>query len=187
MSNVGWFKYEWVWQKTTSTGFVHAKNKPLKSHENILVFSGGTTVHATQSADRMPYYPQGLTTINQIKRRTHKEITDTCFAARKSHKAEYVRTESNYPWSVIEFSIDRLGVHPTAKPVALVEYLVRTYTREGETVLDNCMGSGTAGVACVNTGRNFIGIEKDPDYFAIAGKRIAGAATAHAQPQLSFA
>lgn len=175
MSAPDLFKYEWVWCKNRPTNFAHAKNKPMKKHENILVFSQGTTVHLTQSANRMIYNPQGLQTAvaKKVTKRT-SEKTDAFFSDRPGHR-EFTREATGYPHSLIEFATDQLGLHPTAKPVALMEYLIRTYTNPGDTVLDNCMGSGTTGVAAIRTGRNFIGIERDPDYFAICQKRISEA------------
>lgn len=172
-SNIGWLKYSWAWVKNRPTNFVHARNRPMGRHEDILVFSEGTTGHAGQSADRMPYYPQGLTKIaakSVTKRPT--ELTDAFFQARPSH-GEFVRDTTGFPNTVLEFPTDQLGLHPTAKPVALMEYLVRTYTQAGETVLDNTMGSGSTGVAAVRAGRKFIGIEADAAYFGIAKARIA--------------
>ena len=173
-SNLPWFKYEWVWMKNRPTNFAHAKNKPMKKHENICVFSEGTTVHATQSASRMPYFPQGLIAIHQEHERSERENTDVCFSKRKSH-GKFVRENTGYPHSILEFSTEQLGLHPTAKPVLLLEYLIKSYTSEGESVLDNCMGSGSAGIASLNTKRAFIGIEKDDKYFAVAKKRIEDA------------
>lgn len=171
-SNIKDFKYCWVWEKNRPTNFAHAKNKPMKKHEDICVFSSGTTVHASQSKTRMPYYPQGLTEIVGKKvTKKSSEKTDAFFSDRPGH-GEFTRNFTNYPHSMLEFSTDQLGLHPTAKPVALCEYLINTYSLEGQTVLDNTMGSGTTGVACVNTGRNFIGIEKDENYFKIATDRI---------------
>ena len=171
-SNLQDFKYEWIWVKNRPTNFVHSKNKPMKKHENICVFSSGTTVHESQSKDRMPYYPQNLV---PIEKTTHtkkaSEYTDAFFQQRKSH-GEFTREFTNYPHSILEFSTDQEGLHPTAKPVALLEYLIETYTLEGETVLDNTMGSGSTGVATVNTDRKFVGIELDPNYFKIASERI---------------
>lgn len=171
-SNLPWFKYEWIWVKNRPTNFAHAKNKPMKKHENVLVFSSGTTVHATQSASRMPYFPQGVSDV-EAKTVTKKqsEKTDAFFADRPGHR-EFVRDKTGYPHSLLEFKTDQLGLHPTAKPVALMEYLIRTYTIEGDMVMDNCMGSGTTGVACANTNRKFIGIERDDRYFEIAKARI---------------
>ena len=170
-SNMSWFKYEWVWAKNRPTNFAHAKNKPMRKHENICVFSEGTTVHASQSAARMNYFPQGLKPIRQKHERSEKENTDVCFSKRKSHGV-FVRESTGYPHSILEFSTQQLGIHPTAKPVLLLEYLIKTYTRIGETVLDNCMGSGSAGIAALNTQRGFVGIEKDNHYFDVAEKRI---------------
>lgn len=175
MSNPEWFKYCWVWEKNRATGHVHAKNKPMKLHEDICVFSGGTTVHASQSATRMPYYPQGLKKVPYgTKRRTRNDAGDNAvMAKRKSHK-ETICTHTGYPTSKLFFPIEmnRARFHPTQKPVALMEYLIRTYTEANETVLDFVMGGGTTGVACKNSNRNFIGIELDKKYFKIAENRI---------------
>ncbi len=161
-SNVAALRYEWIWRKEAGTGFLNAKRAPLKDHENVLVFY----------REPPTYNPQMRTGFKPYK----------C-AQGKTKSANYgaqsgAVTESNgerYPLTVLDFPRDKGKVHPTQKPVALMEYLIRTYTNEGEAVLDNCMGSGTTGVACANTGRNFIGIERDPGYFAIATNRIAGA------------
>jgi len=171
MSNLEQFKYCWVWMKNRPTNYAHAKNKPMKKHEDICVFSRGTTVHASQSGDRMTYNPQGLIPINVTINHKGKCSSDVHFSARPSH-GEHKRTATGYPNTVLGFSTDMLNLHPTAKPVALMEYLIRTYTNPGDTVLDNTMGSGTTGVACINTGRNFIGVERDLEYFIIAQKRI---------------
>jgi site-specific DNA-methyltransferase (adenine-specific) len=150
----------------------------MKKHENILVFSEGTTVHASQSKTRMPYYPQGLTKIVPKKvTKKSTELTDAFFQGRKGH-GEFQRTQTGYPHSILEYSTDQLGLHPTAKPVALMEYLIKTYSAPGEVVLDNTMGSGTTGVASANTGRDFIGMEMDDKYFNLASDRIAVAYSA---------
>lgn len=147
MSNIEWFKYCWIWIKNRSTGHVHAKNKPLKKHEEIAVFSPGTTVHASQSSKRMTYNPQGLvrTPEGTVRRRNDKG-DDAVMSYRASH--------------------------PTQKPVDLVQYLVRTYSNPGDIVLDNCMGSGTTAVACIREGRHYIGFETDKGYFEKANERI---------------
>lgn len=178
-SNIEWLRYEWIWMKNRPTNFAHAKNKPMKKHENVLVFSEGTTVHATQSKNRMPYYPQGLVDApsKKVVKKRETELTDAFFQGRKSH-GEFVREKTGYPHSILEFATDQLGLHPTAKPVALMEYLINTYTLPGETVMDNTMGSGTTGVAAGNTGRKFIGMERDPKYFAMCEERIAQAYSA---------
>jgi len=176
MSNVDWFKYQWVWQKSRPSGHVHAKNKPMKKHEDVLVFSSGTTVHATQSTSRMTYNPQGLIrTPEGTKRKRNDKGSDSVLSLRPSHR-ETDRDWTGFPHSIIAFANpNKDSFHPTQKPVSLMEYLIRTYTNEGETVLDFTMGSGTTGVACVNTRRDFIGIEMEPTYFEIAKNRIAAA------------
>lgn len=176
MSNPSWFKYEWLWLKNRATGHVHAKNKPMKRQENVVVFSSGSTIHASQSANRMPYFPQGLIPVFGKTRRRNDAGDDAVMSARSSHMETQIEFE-NYPDDILEFSIEMGSArfHPTQKPVALMDYLIRTYTNEGDTVLDFTMGSGTTGVACANTGRKFIGIEREPKYFAIAEKRIAEA------------
>lgn len=175
-SNMREFKYCWVWEKTRATGHVHAKNKPMKAHEDVVVFSGGTTVHASQSALRMTYNPQGTIAVDRESYRPSRGVSgsDVVASLRPSHRQTVRQTASNYPRSVLRVASEHnVGAfHPTQKPVALMEYLIRTYTNEGETVLDNCMGSGTTGVACMNTGRRFIGIEMDAGYFQIAQDRI---------------
>ncbi len=173
-ANRGWFKYSLVWKKTTSTGFVHAKNKPLKIHEDILVFSPGTTVHKTQSKNRMVYNPQMVPGKPYIK-----GAPSSNGILHKPTKAnlEFEGTFSDgsrYPNSVLEFANPNHGsLHPTQKPVALFEYLIKTYTNEGDLVLDNCIGSGTTAVAAKRTGRHFIGIELSSEYCEIARKRVA--------------
>ena len=170
MSNVKMFKYEWVWVKSRATGHVHAKNKPMKKHENILVFSLGTTVHANQSDRRMTYNPQGLV---EVKPRVRKKggSSNTVMGLRPSHR-DSVQTKTGYQTTILMFHSEGKVVHPTQKPVALMEYLIKTYTNEGDTVLDFTMGSGTTGVACKNLNRSFIGIELDEEYFNIAKERI---------------
>ena len=162
-SNLTGFKYSWVWHKSRFANQMLAKKQPLKVHEDIVVFGGRGAVR---------YYPQGLVEINKLTSQGSR-ITDNLGGGTRS--TSYVQTYTNYPRSVQRFKSAGRTQHPTQKPVALMEYLVKTYTNEGETVLDFCMGSGSTGVACVNTGRNFIGIEKDPEYYAIAEKRIAEA------------
>ncbi len=172
MSNPKMFKYCWVWVKNRPTGHAHAKNKPMKKHEDIVVFSSGTTVHASQSKTRMPYYPQGVFDIRPVEVDLKgKGVSDAVFSSRPSH-GRFVRSKSGYPNSLIECSTEMGGIHPTQKPVALMEYLIKTYTNEGETVLDFTMGSGTTGVACASLGRKFIGIEMNEGYFDIARQRI---------------
>lgn len=155
-SNYNLFKYEWIWQKTRPVGHLNAKKRPMLAHESVLVFCKGTPV----------YYPQDLKPHGKINKRSSSG--DNYNDAGTENFAEF----TNYPRSVIEFSHDKEKIHPTQKPVALFEYLIKTYTTEGETVLDNTFGSGTTGVACANTGRLFLGMEQNADYFEKAQTRI---------------
>lgn len=157
MSNPECFKYEWVWVKSKITGVLNAKRMPVRKHEQILVFSDRPTV----------YNAQGLIAKGTV---TKQGGNSENYGNRSA--AQYVQEWTNWPRDVLEIPSEGKTVHPTQKPVALMEYLIRTYTNEGDVVLDNCMGSGTTGVACKNLNRNFIGIGLDPDYFAIAEKRI---------------
>jgi site-specific DNA-methyltransferase (adenine-specific) len=176
MSNVKMFKYCWVWKKSRPSGFAQAKNMPLKNYEDICVFSTGQINHVGKSDDRMQYSPQGLVYSPRMTKNTkERHKNESAFGKRPSHKDEYLQEWTNYPTQVLEFESVSDAQHPTQKPVALMEYLIRTYTHPGETVLDFTMGSGTTGVAAVNTNRSFIGIERDPDYFSIAKQRILAA------------
>lgn len=168
-SNLSMFKYDWIWVKSRGVGFLNAKNAPLKKHEIISVFSDGTTANC--SKNRMNYYPQGLIEINKVTKSV-SQGKDTVVGSRPSRQKDYISKYTGYPSSVIYYNNESKQVHPTQKPVPLLEYLIKTYTNEGEIVLDNCMGSGSTGVACVNTDRNFIGIELDDHYFEVATERI---------------
>lgn len=171
-SNLQIYKYDWIWYKNTTSGFVLAKKQPMRNHENISVFYKG----------QCDYYPiKELRDLNEdSKKRMQYEFTSTCGVNVQQggiKKVQFIpeHKELAYPKTVKRFnsvptSSGRL--HPTQKPVVLLEYLIKTYTIEGETILDNCMGSGSTGVACKNINRNFIGIELDPEYFKIAKKRI---------------
>lgn len=173
MSNVKWFKYQMVWVKSKKTGFTNGKNRPLSQHEDVLIFSKANVANGSNLM--MKYNPQGLTKLNKIRRGDkNKSIGDLSGQKyyRPSQSTDYVQEFTNYPTTIVNINSEGKIVHPTQKPVALMEYLIRTYTNEGETVLDNCMGSGTTGVACVNTNRQFIGIEKEKNYFDIAVDRI---------------
>ncbi|MFP1131568.1 DNA-methyltransferase [Asticcacaulis sp. W401b] len=168
-SQVERFKYNWYWHKPKPSGFVHAKNMPLRDIEEICVFSTGK-VH-DHSRNRMTYNPQGLSDMEPARRKGRKLNGASVFAQRPSHR-DYVQTITGYPRQVLNFACETKAEHPTQKPVALMEYLVRTYTAPGDVVLDNTMGSGTTGVAAVNTGRKFIGIEKDRKFYELAKRRI---------------
>lgn len=158
-SNLQGFRYDWTWRKPKGTGHLNAKKQPMRDKEDILVFYDEQPTYNPQFTAGLPY-----------KDKSGKGQS-TNYGADKRIGED--NDGKRYPKQVIEFGVVERGtVHPTQKPVALMEYLIRTYTNPGQTVLDNTMGSGTTGVACVKTGRNFIGIERDPDYFAIAEKRI---------------
>ena len=159
MSNPKMFKYEWVWDKGQGTGFLNAKKQPLRSCENISVFYD----------KQCTYNPQMRT---GFKPYTCKQGDTKTQNYGKQTGAVTVSDGSRFPLTRIEFVRDKEKVHPTQKPVALMEYLIKTYTNKGETVLDFAMGGGTTGVACKNLNRNFIGIELDPKYFKIAKGRV---------------
>jgi len=177
MSNVKMFKYCWVWTKNVPAGFAQAKNKPMTKHEDVVVFSSAKTGHVSQCKNRMAYNPQGLKLLGKEVKNS-KSHRGSAFESRKNARSSYVQEFTGYPDSVINIPVQRDGIHPTQKPVALMEYLIKTYTNEDETVLDFTMGSGTTGVACVNTNRVFMGIELDPEYFATAEQRIHAAMSA---------
>ena len=159
MSDPKRFKYQWVWEKSAATGHLNAKRQPMRNHEDVLVFY-----------QKQPMYqPQGVTAFGKVTRRGHN---GGCYGASGSSNVQEL---TGYPRSVLRVPSEGKTVHPTQKPVALMEYLIKTYTNEGDTVLDFTMGSGTTGVACVNLGREFIGIELDPGYFEIAENRIKDA------------
>jgi site-specific DNA-methyltransferase (adenine-specific) len=170
-SNLDWFKYCLVWEKEVGTNFLNANHQPLKVHEDIAVFSPAAS----------SYSPRGTMTYNP-QMATRRPISGGPNASRGNYRfhvqpqAMRLREEAEtcHPRSVI-LCAREMGSHGTQKPVALMEYLIRTYSSEGDTVLDNAIGSGTTGLACLNTGRHFIGIEKDPQIFATAEHRLAAA------------
>ncbi len=153
------YRYNWYWKKNNATGALFCKYQPMRCIEDICVFY-----------KKMPTYnPQGLTKL--AKPIIHKPKKGEVYAEKKNPSLQEYK---NYPKHLLEFERDKEHLHPTQKPVSLLEYLIKTYTNEGETVLDNCMGSGSTGVACMNTSRRFIGIEKEEKYFNIARERITG-------------
>lgn len=170
-SNLAMLKYAWYWRKTRATGHLNAKKMPMKDIEDILVFY----------ASLPTYNPQGLKPLGKVQRNSASHIargvsTDaTSVVTGGITKLEYTQESTGYPRQVLDFASEGGTVHPTQKPVALMEYLIRTYTNPGDLVLDNTMGSGTTGVAAVQSGRRFIGIERDPEYFRICQKRIGEA------------
>ena len=176
MSNLKLFKYEWIWEKTIATNFMFVKKQPAKKHENILVFYKKQPTYNIQFEEGTPY----------SDKRTHRykngigcERESIADVMKQGVKKPIQNEGKRYPSTVQKFSNgNNSNVHPTQKPVPLFEYLIKTYTNEGEVVLDNTFGSGTTGVACVNTNRSFIGIELDDKYFEIAKARINEATTA---------
>lgn len=160
-SNLKDFKYCWIWEKTIASNFMHAKRRPGNKHEEVAVFYQHQPTYNPQMVPGEPYS-------DKARNRTIGLGRDA-----DNTKAALTNSGTRYPGSVVKFSNGNNGnVHPTQKPVSLMEYLILTYTNEGETVLDNCMGSGTTGVACIHTDRSFIGMELDEGYFNIALERI---------------
>lgn len=162
MSNPRMFRYDLIWRKQQGTDFLNANRKPMRAHENIAVFYKSLPTYNKQCADGKPYRSAPST-----------GKTSENWGAFKPIGTEN-KTGKRNPTTVLDFGSEH-GSHPTQKPVPLMEWLIKTYTNEGETVLDNCMGSGSTGVACVNTNRRFIGMEMEPKYFDIAKQRIEAA------------
>lgn len=161
-SNPRMFKYCWYWVKNMVTGFTFAKYQPMRKVEEVCVFYKKAPI----------YNPQGLRLVEKTKIRKRKTPIHDDQIYKKTLNKSYESWEgSNYPNNVLNIKTER-GLHPTQKPVELMEYLIRTYTNEDMTVLDSCMGSGTTGIACLNTNRKFIGIEKDEKYFEVAQLRL---------------
>lgn len=159
------YRYDWYWVKESPTGYSFAKYQPMRDVENICIFYTNST----------NYFPQGLKELETPIKRYRKKGQQGEIYNQALCEKEYLVRYTNYPKNTLYFKPKRQGLHPTQKPVALLEYLIKTYTNEGDIVLDNCMGSGSTGVACVNTGREFIGIELDTKYFDIAKERIDNA------------
>jgi len=167
MSNPNLFKYEWIWDKIIPTGFTLAKYSPMKVHENILIFSKG----------RMAYTPkEGYIKFNPQKTKRNKPIKGYAVTSDFLHNSTFDKQERIYnekcPMSIIQFKKDKTREHTSQKPIALFEYLIKSYSDENDLILDNCIGSGTTAIACINTKRNYIGIEKEQKYFDIANNRI---------------
>lgn len=163
MSNPKLFKYEWIWKKTRLTGNLNAKRMPLKAHESVLIFAKGAAPYFPIKTNAPEHLIDKRKTINPSKIKDGSAYNGSKGFINVRKKDDGTR----YPTTVQEFkNPNNNSLHPTQKPVALFEYLIKTYTNPGELVLDNCAGSGTTGEACVNTGRNYIQIEKDPTYYA---------------------
>jgi site-specific DNA-methyltransferase (adenine-specific) len=164
MSQINYFKHEWIWIKNRGSNFANTVREPMKEHETVLIFSKGGWTYNKQMQER--------TETGSERAKYNVRLDSNSSNYRKFDVQEtYTLSEMRCPSSWQKFNIEN-GLHPTQKPVALLEYLIRTYTNEGETVLDNCMGSGSTGVACINTNRKFIGIELNEEYFNIAKNRI---------------
>lgn len=162
LSNIKYYKYDWIWDKVKGTGFLNAKRQPMRNHELISVFY----------KKQCTYNPQ-KTHGHKLKKSYRSKDLQTDVYGEMKNDYTYESTD-RYPRSIQVFSTDtqNSSLHPTQKPVALIEYLIKTYTNEGELILDNCIGSGTTAVSCVNTGRNYLGFEKEKEYFDIAVKRV---------------
>lgn len=174
-SNLKDFKYCWVWVKNRPTGAQHSKNRPMRKVEDVAVFSSKPMGHVSLlGAKRMMYNPQGVASIGE-KMVKARGFHGNHIGPRPNQVGRVYEAFTGFPSDLLTFDKEESHQHPTQKPVALCEYLIKTYTHENFTVLDNCMGSGTTGVACINTDRKFIGIEKEEKYFEIAKKRIQDA------------
>lgn len=173
MSNFEWYKYDWYWEKTKANGWQHSKNRPMTSMETISVFSSNPIGHSSMLKEkRMRYNPQGLVSKGEkiVKSYWHGES----MGSRINQVGKKYESFTGFPNNILKYPNIHGGgnLHPTQKPVDLLEYLIKTYTNENQTILDNTMGSGSTMIACLNTGRKGIGIEKDKKYFDIAVKRV---------------
>lgn len=178
-SNYEWYKYNLIWKKNKTTQFLLANYRPMKCTEDICVFSKGGAAAASRKKGNMTYNPQGLVPVNIKKKnsaeRIGKMLNQTHHLGpnnKLTSNTEYTQKFTNYPNELIEFDIECDTIHETQKPVKLIEYLIKTYSNENDTVLDNTMGSGTTGIGCVNTNRKFIGIEIEEKYFKLSKYRI---------------
>lgn len=168
-SNMDMFKYEWIWEKPNGANFISVDYQPFRVHEHILVFGKSAITYSKKG--NMKYNPQKTIGKPYTTKTGESERRSVHRKGSNMGGHETINTGLRMPRSVQKFNHEK-GLHPTQKPVALFEYLIKTYTNEGDLVLDNCLGSGTTAVACVNTGRHYIGIEMDKDYFEIATKRV---------------
>ena len=178
-SNYEWFKYNLIWKKNKTTQFLLANYRPMKCTEDICVFSKGGAAAASRNKGNMTYNPQGLIPVNIKKKNSEKRIgkmLNQIHHLGPNNKligdSEYTQKFTNYPNELLEFDIEYDTFHETQKPVKLTEYLIKTYSNEGEIVLDNTMGSGTTGIGCLNTNRKFIGIELEEKYYKLSKWRI---------------
>jgi len=173
LSNIDWFKYDLIWKKSKVTGFLNAKNAPLKDYEDIVVFSNGSTAStANKYKNRMKYNPQGLKKIDKIRDR-HRRGSDAHRLQRPSTMSgEYVQEFTGYQRMILDFPNVGKTLHPTQKPLTLMDALIRTYSNDGDVVLDNCSGSFSTCVSAELSGRDWIGIEMESQYCEIGKKRL---------------
>ena len=162
MSNIKHFRYEWIWEKAVVSNFQLSKKMPLKVHEEICVFYRAAPT----------YNPQNLVRLETPRKSNNKSRVESKLGHFHTWNANYLSEWAEYPSSIIRFKVEKRGLHPTQKPIMLMQYLIRTYTKEGDLVLDNCMGSGTTGIAALTTGRRFVGMELDEKYYSMARKQL---------------
>lgn len=177
--NYEWYKYNFIWKKNKTTQYLLANYRPMKCTEDICVFSPGGAAAASKEKGNMVYNPQNLKPVEIIKKNSQKRIGKML---NQSHhlgpnnklisNAEYKQKFTNYPTEILEYDIENDTIHETQKPVKLIEYLIKTFSNENDTVLDNTMGSGTTCIGCINTNRKFIGIELEEKYFNLSKERI---------------
>jgi site-specific DNA-methyltransferase (adenine-specific) len=171
-SNRSWYKYDLAWVTNHSTGFPHSKVRPLRRHHTVLIFSNGTAISPERSSRSIRYYPE--TEPIPVSEKRVKQFARQTKAAGYNHASGlHVQHDTGYPKTVLHYPIDRLGFHPTEKPIALLQYLIELYTRSGDVVLDPTMGAGSTGTACGLSGRRFIGIEKEREFFDRAAALLA--------------
>ena len=172
-SNLKLYRYDWVWQKQKPSNFQLMNYQPGRVQENIMIFSKAKACY-TKNGDRISYNPQKekMEKPRKANAKIYSDSADLLHSYSKANKDNFQVYEEKHPISVLKFNTPEHRVHPTQKPVDLLEYLIKTYTNEGDLVLDNCMGSGSTGVACKHLNRGFIGIEKEEKYFKIAKQRI---------------
>jgi len=178
-SNYEWFKYNLIWKKNKTTQYLLANYRPMKCTEDICIFSSGGAAAASRHKGNMTYNPQGLVPVNIAKKNSQKRIGKMLNQPhhlgpnnKLTGNSEYTQKYTNYPNELIDFDIESNTIHETQKPVKLIEHLIKTYSNEGDLVLDNTMGSGTTGIGCINTKRKFIGIELNDKYYQLSKDRI---------------
>ena len=170
ISNLDWYKYDWVYVKNSPAGFVNAKLKPMNKHEILCVFSNGKTSNGNKN--NMLYHPQGLILYNKKRANYNKKERDNSYWRPSTDKNVYIQSYTNYPTTVLEFAKPTKAIHPTQKPLALLERIIQASTKPDAIVFDPFMGSGTTGVAALKLGRKFVGVDSEKAYCELAEKRI---------------